>query len=150
MLTAKNRLVCFLPPERLIFMEMATVREASGRVIAALVRAGRSRATVKRHEAEFNAFARFCEARGVARPGESDCLDFVVERSGVRLADLRDPTESRHAQLARRPLILLLGELAGEPVGVGSRTAPPSDRCPARFRPARDRYLEECVSRGNA
>lgn len=45
-------------------MQATAVREASGVVIAALVAVGRSRATIKRHEAEFNAFARFLEARG--------------------------------------------------------------------------------------
>jgi hypothetical protein len=42
-------------------MQAADVREASARVIAALTAAGRSRITIKRHEAEFNAFARFGE-----------------------------------------------------------------------------------------
>jgi len=49
-------------------MGAADVREASARVIAALTAAGRSRATIKRHEAEFNAFAGFLEARGRACP----------------------------------------------------------------------------------
>ena len=42
---------------RSILMQAATIRDASGRVIVALMTAGRSRATIKRHEAEFNAFA---------------------------------------------------------------------------------------------
>ena len=58
-------------------MQATEVREASGRVIVALVAAGRSRATIKRHEAEFNAFARFLEARGQVLPTEAECLDFV-------------------------------------------------------------------------
>src|SRR5258707_825533 len=45
-------------------METASVREASARVIAALSAAGRSRTTIKRHEAELNALARFLQARG--------------------------------------------------------------------------------------
>ena len=47
-------------------MQATAVRDASGRVIVALKAAGRSRATIKRHEAEFNAFAGFLEARGTA------------------------------------------------------------------------------------
>ena len=82
-------------------------------MIVALMTAGRSRATIKRHEAEFNAFARFLEARGRSLPTEADCLDFVAERSGCRLAGLREPTSSRRAQLARRPLILLMECLDG-------------------------------------
>src|SRR5947207_15325151 len=84
-------------------METASVREASARVIAALSAAGRSRTTIKRHEAELNAFARFLQARGQDLPTEVDCLDFVAERSGCRLAGLREPASSREAQLARRP-----------------------------------------------
>ena len=65
-------------------MQATAVRDASGRVIVALVAAGRSRATIKRHEAEFNAFAGFLEARGRALPTEADCLDFIAERSGCK------------------------------------------------------------------
>ena len=75
--------------------------------------AGRSRTTIKRHEAELNAFARFLQARGQDLPTEADCLDFVAGRSGCRLAGLREPASSREAQLARRPLVLLMECLAG-------------------------------------
>ena len=131
-------------------METASVREASARVIAALRAAGRSRTTIKRHEAEFNAFARFLEARGRTLPTEVDCLDFIAERSGCRLAGLREPTSSRRAQLARRPLVLLMECLDGGMPRVGQATTPPVDRCPARFRAARDEYLAACRRRGNA
>ena len=59
-------------------------------MIAALSAAGRSRTTIKRHEAELNAFAGFLQACGQDLPTEADCLDFVAERSGCRLAGLRD------------------------------------------------------------
>ena len=131
-------------------MEAADIREASARVIVALTAAGRSRTTIKRHEAEFNAFAGFLEARGQALPTEADCLDFVAARSGSRLAVLREPTSSRHAQLARRPLILLMECLDGGLPQVGQATAPLAERCPARFRAARDEYLAACRRRGNA
>src|SRR5664279_5857503 len=72
-------------------METVSVREASARVIAALRAAGRSRTTIKRHQAELNAFARFLQARGQNIPTEEDCLDFVGERSGCRLAGSRKP-----------------------------------------------------------
>jgi integrase/recombinase XerD len=119
-------------------------------VIVALAAAGRSRTTIKRHEAEFNAFARFLDARGQALPTEAECLDFVTERSGCRLAGLREPTSSRHTQLARRPLILLMDCLDGGLPQVGQATAPLVERCPARFRAARDEYLAACRRRGNA
>jgi integrase len=131
-------------------MEAANIREASARVIGALIAAGRSRTTIKRHEAEFNAFAGFLEARGQALPTEAECLDFVAERSGCRLAGLREPTSCRHAQLARRPLILLMECLDGGLPQVGQATAPLLERCPARFRAARDEYLAACRRRGNA
>src|SRR5271169_395242 len=131
-------------------METASVREASARVIAALSAAGRSRTTIKRHEAELNAFARFLQARGQDLPAEVDCLDFIAERSGCRLAGLREPTSSRRAQLARRPLILLMEALAGGVPEVGQATTPPVERCPARFRAVRDEYLAACLRRGNA
>ena len=131
-------------------MEAADVRGASARVIAALTAAGRSRTTIKRHAAEFNAFAGFLDARGRALPAEVDCLDFVAERSGVRLAGLREPTSSRHAQLARRPLMLLMEVLDGGVPLVGQVTMRPVERCPARFRPVRDEYLAACRRRGNA
>jgi hypothetical protein len=131
-------------------MQAAAIRDASGRVIVALMTAGRSRTTIKRHEAEFRAFAGFLEARGRALPTEVDCLDFIAERSGCRLAGLREPTTSRRAQLARRPLILLMETLAGGVPEVGQATTPLVDRCPARFRVARDEYLAACRLRGNA
>ena len=131
-------------------METASVREASARVIAALSAAGRSRTTIKRHEAELNAFARFLRARGQDLPAEVDCLDFVAGRSGCRLAGLREPASSREAQLARRPLVLLMECLDGGMPRVGQATAPLVDRCPARFRPVRDEYLAACRVRGNA
>jgi hypothetical protein len=131
-------------------MQAATIRDASGRVIVALMTAGRSRATIKRHEAEFNAFAGFLEARGRSLPTEVDCLDFIVERSGCRLAGLREPTSSRRAQFARRPLILLMEALGGGVPEVGQATTPPVERCPARFRAVRDEYVAVCRRRGNA
>ena len=88
--------------------------------------------------------------RGLALPTEAECLDFVAERSGSRLTGLREPASSRHAQLARRPLILLMECLDGGFPQVGQATAPLVDRCPARFRAARDEYLAACRRRGNA
>ena len=85
-------------------MQATEVRDASARVIVALVMAGRSRATIKRHEAEFNAFVGFLEARGRSLPTEVDCLDFIAERSGSRLAGLREPTGSQ-AGSARTPAV---------------------------------------------
>lgn len=103
-----------------VFMEETTICQASAQVILALTAAGRSRTTIKRHRAEFNALGRFLEARGRGVPSEADCLDFIAERSGSRLASLRERTGSRRAQLARRPLILLMevlaGALAGKPI----------------------------------
>ena len=131
-------------------MQATVVRDASTRVIVALEAAQRSTATIKRHEAEFNAFAGFLEARGRAVPTEADCLDFIAERSGARLASLREPTSCGRAQLARRPLILLMEALAGGVPVVGQATTPPVDRCPARFRSVRDEYLAACRRRGNA
>lgn len=131
-------------------MQSTAVREASGRVIVALMAAGRSMATIKRHEAEFNAFAGFLDGHGRAVPTEADCLDFIAERSGVRLAGLREPTSCPRAQFARRPLILLMETLAGGVPTVGQPTTPLVDRCPARFRAARDEYLGACRRRGNA
>ena len=49
-------------------MAAANVREASARVIVALMAAGRSRTTIKRHQAEYNAFAHFLEGGGQALP----------------------------------------------------------------------------------
>jgi integrase/recombinase XerD len=131
-------------------METAGVREASARVIAALRAAGRSRTTVKRHEAELNAFARFQQVRGQDLPTEVDCLDFVAERSGCRLAGLREPVSCRQAQLARRPLVLLMQCLDGGVPQVGQATTPLVDRCPPCFRAARDEYLAACRRRRNA
>jgi integrase/recombinase XerD len=131
-------------------MAATNVPDASASVIAALTAAGRSSATIKRHEVELGAFAGFLEARDRALATEADCLDFVAERSGCTLAGLREPTSCRRAQLARRPLILLMEALAGGVPQVGQVTTPPADRCPARFRAARDEYLEACRRRGNA
>lgn len=131
-------------------MQATSVREASGRVIVALKMAGRSKTTIKRHRAEFNAFAGFLEARSRVLPTEADCLDFIFERSGCRIAGLREPTSCRRAQLARRPLIMLMETLAGDVPKVGQATTPPLERCPARFRLIRDEYLEACRRRGNA
>jgi integrase len=131
-------------------MQATVVGDASERVIVALVAAGRSRATIKCYQAQFNAFAGFLEARGRAVPTEVDCLDFIAERSGSRLAGLRDRTSCTRAQLARRPLILLLEALAGGVPVVGQATTPPVERCPARFRAVRDEYLVACRRRGNA
>ena len=131
-------------------METASVREVSARVIAALSAAGRSRTTIKRHEAELNAFARFLQARGQDLPAEADCLDFVAQRSGCRLAGLREPASSRQAQLARRPLVLLMECLDDGMPQVGRATAPLVDRCPPCFRAARDEYIAACRRRRNA
>src|SRR5208282_5734669 len=57
---------------------------------------------------------------------------------------------SRQAQLARRPLVLLMECLDGGMPRVGQATAPLVDRCPPCFRPARDEYLAACRRRRNA
>ena len=48
------------------------------------------------------------------------------------------------------PLVLLMECLDGGMPRVGQATAPLVDRCPPRFRPARDEYLAACRARGNA
>lgn len=131
-------------------MDTPNIHQASADVIEALRTAGRSPATIKRHQAEFNALTRFLEARGLGVPTEADCLDFIAERSGSRLLGLREPISSRRAQLARRPLLLLLDCLYGGSPQVGQATTPPVQRCPARFRRVRDQYLAACRRRGNA
>ena len=85
-------------------MQATTVRDASGRVIVALMAAGRSRTTIKRHEAEFNAFVGFLEARGRSVPTEVDCLDFIAERSGMQA---RGPARADEFQTgsARTPAV---------------------------------------------
>ena len=112
--------------------------------------AGRSRTTIKRHEAELNAFARFLQDRGQDLPTEADCVDFVAQRSGCRLAGLREPASSRQAQLARRPLVLLMECLDDSMPQVGRATAPLVDRCPPCFRAARDEYIAACRRRRSA
>ncbi len=131
-------------------MEAARVREASGRVIAALAAACRSGTTIQCYEAELSAFARFLQARGQDLPAEADCLDFVAERSGCRLAGLRERVSSRRAQLARRPLVLLMECLDGGMPEVSQLSVPLADRCPPRFRRARDDYVAACRRRRNA
>jgi integrase len=131
-------------------MEPIPMTVAAQQVIAALKAAGRSAVTVKRHQAVFNAFARFCSERAVEHPGEVDCLAFVAATTGTRLGALREPTGYRDVQLARRPLILLMEAVTGAEVAVGELSCPPLDPCPARFRCLRDDYLEQCRARGNA
>ncbi|MDJ0315233.1 tyrosine-type recombinase/integrase [Arthrobacter sp. H35-D1] len=131
-------------------MEASNIKEASGRVIVALKAADRSRATINRHEAVFNAFARFLEAHGRGLPTESDCLEFITERTGTVLTGLRELTSSRPAQLARRPLILLMDTLDAGLPRVGQVTSPRFERCPARFLGIRDEYLQVCHRRRNA
>ncbi len=131
-------------------MQAAVVGDASERVIVALVAASRSRRTIECYQAELGAFARFLEVRGRAVPTEVDCLDFIAERSGARLAGLREPTRSARAQVARRALILLLEALAGGVPLVGQAITPPVERCPVRFQVVRDGYLSACRRRGNA
>src|SRR5260370_9940402 len=63
---------------------------------------------------------------------------------------MREPASSRQAQLARRPLVLLMECLDGGVPQVGQATAPLVDRCPPCFRAARDEYLAACRRRGNA
>jgi hypothetical protein len=65
-------------------MQATAVRDASGRVIVALMAAGRSTATIERHEVELGAFAGFREARGRVVPTEVDCLDFIAVRGEAR------------------------------------------------------------------
>lgn len=140
----------FITFREAILMQAAVVRDASERVIVTLMAASRSRATIKCYQAELGAFAGFLEARGRSVPTEVDCLDFIAERSGCRLAGLREPTRSARAQIARRSLILLLEALAGGVPTVGQVTTPLVERCPARFRAVRDEYLGACRRRGNA
>lgn len=123
---------------------------AVDRVLTDLQAVGRSECTSKRHRAVLNRFIGFVQARGLVSPGEADCLDFIAERTGVRLAGLREPSGERAVQLERRPLLLLMTVLVDGSPRVGQRTSPLTDRCPVRFRDVRDQYLESCRQRGNA
>ena len=112
--------------------------------------AGRSTTTIKRHKAEFNAFAGFLEARGLALPTEADCLDFIGRAVRVQA---RGPARACGFQAcpARTPAPDPADGVPGRGhPQVGQATAPPVDRCPARFRAARDEYLAACRRRGNA
>jgi integrase/recombinase XerD len=131
-------------------MEQADVRAAAGRVLAVLREAGRAEGTVRRHQVVLDRFAVFLAGRGLDTSGESVCVEFIANQTGVRLASLRQPVTDRGVQAVRRPVVLMTDALADRVVEVDRSVVPAKDVCPMRFRRLRDDYLAACRGRGNA
>jgi integrase len=126
------------------------IRDAVGRVLAALHEAGRAEGTIRRHQVVLDRFAVFLAGRDLESASEGVCIDFVANQTGVRLGSLRESVQDRDVQAVRRPVVLMADVLAGRPVEVDRSVIPAKDDCPARFRPLRDDYLASCRRRGNA
>jgi integrase/recombinase XerD len=131
-------------------MGEADVRAAVSGVLGALREAGRSEHTIRRYEVVLDRFAAFLAGRGVNTASDRVCLDFIANRTGARLAGLREPVRDRDVQAVRRPVVLMADALAGRVVVVDKSVIPARDGCPARFRALRDDYVASCRARGNA
>ena len=131
-------------------MGEADVRDAVGRVVAALREAGRAEGTIRRQQVVLDRFAAFLVGRDLVTPSDQVCIDFVANQTGVRLGSLRERIEDRDVQAVRRPVVLIADALSGLPVEVHRSVIPGKDGCPTMFRPLRDDYLASCRRRGNA
>lgn len=131
-------------------MGEADVKAAVGSVVAVLRKARRAEATVRRQRAVLEDFAAFLIGRGLDTASDQVCVDFIANRTGVRLGSLREPVNDRDAHSVCRPVVLMADALAGRAVDVERSVIPLKDSCPARFRPLRDGYLASCRQRGNA
>ncbi len=131
-------------------MEEADARSAAVHVVAALLEAGRSGGTVRRHQVVLDRFAVYLIERGMDSVSDRVCLDFIMNQTGVRLGSLWEPVEDRAVQLVRRPVVLMANALAGRAVEVDRTVVPAKDACPAKFRQLRNDYLASCRRRSNA
>jgi len=136
--------------QRLILMDEKAAQDAVGRAVEVLRAAGRSEATVRRHRAVLEPFAAFLIGRGLAAASEGVCIDFIANRTGVRLGSLREPVTDKKVQAVRRPVVLMAETLAGRAVDIDRPVIPAKDDCPTGFRRLRDDYLASCRKRGNA
>ena len=126
------------------------VRAAANDVLAVLREAGRSEATVRRHQVVLARFADFLAGRGLDTASERVGIDFITNQTGVRLGSLRESVKDRDVQAVRRPVVLMTEALAGRTVEVDRSVIAVKDGCPVRFHPLRDDYLAWCRERGNA
>ena len=131
-------------------MEQADVRAAADHVLAVLREAGRAEGTVRRHQVVLDRFSVFLTGRGLETSGESVCLEFIANQTGVSLTSLRQPVTDRDVAAVRRPVVLMTDALDGRVVEVDRSVVPAKDVCPVRFRRLRDDYLSWCRGRGNA
>jgi integrase/recombinase XerD len=131
-------------------MGEADVRDAVGRVVAALREAGRAEGTIRRQQVVLDRFAAFLVGRDLVTASDQVCIDFVANQTGVRLGSLRERVEDRDVQAVRRSVVLIADALSGLPVEVDRSVIPGKDGCPTMFRPLRDDYLASCRRRGNA
>ncbi len=131
-------------------MGEADVRAAVSGVLGALREAGRSEHTIRRYVVVLDRFAAFLAGRGVNTASDRVCVDFIANRTGTRLAGLREPVRDRDVQAVRRPVVLMADALAGRGVVVDKSVIPARDGCPAGFRALRDDYVASCRARGNA
>jgi integrase/recombinase XerD len=131
-------------------MGETVVRDAVGRLLAALRDAGRVEDTVRSYRVLLDRFAGFLAERGLETASDRVCVEFVAEQTGVRLGSLREPVTDRRVRAVRRPVVLMADVLAGRPVDVARLVVPVKDGCPGRFRPVRDEYVAACRKRGNA
>jgi site-specific recombinase XerD len=131
-------------------MGEADVRVAVSGVLGALREAGRSEHTIRRYEVVLDRFAVFLAGRGESTASDRVCVDFIANRTGIRLGELREPVRDRDVQAVRRSVVLMADALAGRVIVVDKSVIPARDGCPARFRALRDDYVAACRARGNA
>jgi hypothetical protein len=120
-------LVIPLPNAEVILMGQTDVREAVGRVLAALREAGRTEATIRCHEVVLDRFVVFVAGRGVGTVSERVCFDFVADQTGVRLGSLPESVNDRDVKAVRRPVVLIADVLAGRPVEIDRSVIPVKD-----------------------
>jgi hypothetical protein len=111
-------------------MGEADVRDAVGRVLAALREAGRAEGTIRRQQVVLDRFAAFLAGRDLVTASDQVCIDFVANQTGVRLGSLRERIEDRDVQAVRRPVVLIADALCGRPVEVDRSVIPAKDGCP--------------------
>jgi site-specific recombinase XerD len=132
----------------MIMLENQDIHGAILDIMESLRQQGKAAATLKTYETSFNSFERYLSENGIAQVDKDICLEYVYQKTGLRLERFECTISDFRANYRIRPLLLLLRYLEESQFRQETRKTTPPFICPEYFKQEYEGFCEELVSRG--
>jgi site-specific recombinase XerD len=128
--------------------EREKIQEAIAEIIKSLKEQGQAQSTLKNYENAYNVFERYLSEQNITQIDEAMCLEYVSQKTGVRVESFESVTNNGRVNRRMKPLQILLVYLKGGGFQNRPRKYRASLECPACFRGEYEAFSEEMEYRG--